>query len=142
MEFNPENIIPLVLQEFQSTLRSLRNEYGNIDSYGLPPAEFFIEYNAAEDNFAQDDSYILKRWQVTLDQLTLLPDDTQRPINRDPQNVFFKQGLGYFSVNQQVQIIWLGWVVGPRFGRGYCYSLGKSSTGEICLVKTSETWAS
>lgn len=99
------------------------------DFYGTPPKSYYIDYGIGSKRKI---GYLMieleKTYKYESGQLVLVPVGTKHknePIN----GMYFPEGHAEIGINQEGNIAFFSFQVGPRYGRGYKYEIIKDPAG-------------
>jgi len=106
----------------------------------VPPTFLIVEQNEFSSYSSEKNGKCLGRWIV---RLTLIEEFSGDPkaIKQERNGMYYSHGYGDFSIHDNGEVVRIGWYVGPRFGRGYKYSIVRRG-GEIELVNQEGLWIS
>ena len=120
-------IIELILKEFQKVLISLdkiTNEEHNNNGYS--PKSAIVKYHDKYDPIFCSIGNVISVWAIYLDRIEIVNDLNYNALTEPRDGMYFSEGIFYFSLSSDFSKAILEWTVGPRYGRGYTYSISKS----------------
>ena len=82
----------------------------------------------------------LGRWIVRLTSIEDFAGDP-KAIKLEENGMYYSHGYGDFSIHDNGEVVRIGWDVGPRFGRGYKFSIIQRGD-EIELENQEDLWVS
>lgn len=142
VELNTEKEMDVSFLE--SLPESLRNSF--IRSYtenprgDVPPAFLIVEQNEFSSYSSTKNGKYLGRWIVRLTSIEEFAGDP-KAIKLEENGMYYSHGFGDFSIHNNGEVVRIGWYVGPRFGRGYKYSIVRRGE-EIELANKEDLWIS
>lgn len=136
-------IMNLVLKEFQSMLRELTRYYNEdkAENYGTAPRNAIVKYHDKFDIGGHKLGKIIAAWEISLNEIEKIKDLSCEATHSPTQGMFYKEGSFLFSINSDVTEVIIEWQVGPRFGRGYLYSIVKTDN-RFRIIKAKNLWIS
>ena len=142
VELNTEKEMDISFLE--SLPESLRNSFIRSHTENprgdVPPAFLIVEQNEFSSYSSEKNGKCLGRWIVRLTSIEEFSGDP-KAIKQERNGMYYSHGSGDFSVHDNGEVVRIGWVVGPRFGRGYKYSIVQSGD-EIELTNQEDLWVS
>jgi hypothetical protein len=134
-------IIDLVLKEFQEVLvnnleRSWQPEHGDPPKYGYIEHTEFVEDVTGHCKGKPISAWYISR--IFIKATTIKQGERSFQIKGMFYNIF----LGHFCFAPDGSSVFINWVTGPRFGRGYKHRIGIDTKGDYLLDKGSPTWFS
>lgn len=159
-------ITSTILIHFQEVLADLNNESQKDDSFleslpanlreilvglhtenprddpliGVPPTFLIVEQNEFSSYSSSKSDKCLGRWTVRLTSIDEFAGDPNE-IKQERNGMYYSHGFGDFSIHNNGEVVRIGWQVGPRYGRGYEYSIVQRND-EIELVNQKDLWIS
>ena len=106
----------------------------------VPPAFLIVEQNQFSSYSSEKNGKCLGRWVVSLTSIEVFTGDPNA-IEQEINGMYYSHGFGEFSIHDNGEVVRIGWQVGPRFGRGYEYSIVRHDD-EIELVNQKGLWIS
>ncbi len=113
------DIPELVLAHFQQVLQDIQAGAKQVEyRRGRPPSSLVVEQRQASPDAYLNLGITMRRWRVTRASVSIIVNDEQLPPqNRD--GMFYDYGKAHFAIFEDTDTVRVGWVVGPRYGRGY-----------------------
>ena len=109
-------------------------------SHSIPPTFIIAEQNEYPSYFTEKKGKCLGRWKVGLSSIETFVDDPQA-IKLEENGMYYSRGFGEFSIHENGEVVLVSWQVGPRYGRGYQFSMVQHN-GAIELTNQKELWIS
>lgn len=136
-----DKIRSTILLYFQDVLASLNTEsQPDNPLIGVPPTFLIVEQNEFSSYDSSKTGKCLGRWIVRLTSIEEFADNLDA-IEQERNGMYYSHGLGDFSIHNNREVVRIGWQVGPRYGRGYEYSIAQRGE-EIELVDQKDLWVS
>jgi len=130
-----------ILLYFQEVLTGLNTESHKGDPLiGIPPLFMIVDQIEFSTYDSSERGDCLGRWIVHLTSIEEFSGDP-KAIKLEENGMYYSHGFGDFSIHNNGEVVRIGWHVGPRFGRGYKYSIAQSND-EIDLVHQEDLWMS
>lgn len=135
--------ISTVLLHFQEVLASLQvnsQERVSLLGFGSPPKFLLVEQNEFSTDASLPKGKSLGWWKIDLVSIEEFMDDPDT-IELEQHGMYYSHGLGDFSIDKDGSLVRIGWQVGPRYGRGYEYTVVQNND-DIQLVNQTLLWVS
>jgi hypothetical protein len=135
-------LVDAILARIQEDLRRIHAEAKTQpESLGAPPREVIVEQKAPSSDPDLDTGASIDRWRVTVETIRgaslqeTLPDDKR-------VGMYWEHGRGFFAILDEPHTVRMGWVVGPRYGRGFDFPILDKGGGSPILGAGICTWVS
>lgn len=106
----------------------------------IPPTFLIVEQTEFSAYHTSRNNNFLGRWMVRLTSIEEFAGDPNA-IEQEINGMYYSHGFGEFSIQDNGEIVRVGWQVGPRFGRGYEYSIVRHGD-QIELANQKFLWGS
>ena len=132
-----EELVKLILIEYQKVFLEIGNHRieENGMRYGIPPKSIIVKYHDMYSPYKYKIGNILSSWRVSKDSIDKLIDQNSEAASEPRDGMYFNEGRGYFSIDDNNEKVYMQWFVGPRYGRGFIYKVLQNSTGGMWLLK-------
>ena len=107
---------------------------------GVPPTFLIVEQNEFSTYDSSKMGKCLGRWIIYATSIEEFSGDPNT-IKQERNGMYYSHGFGDFSIHDNGEVVRIGWQVGPRYGRGYEYSIVQRGD-EIELVNQKDLWIS